>query len=321
MSVVVIDDGSPSDSQAIFDTVRKMATVLRHDVNRGKGVALRTGLTWVREHCPNDVVIVTADADGQHLPDDVTKVGLAVGDFDTLVLGARQDDANTPLRSRAGHALSRMLFRIAIGQRLTDTQTGLRAFRASLIPWLLQIPGDRYEYEMNMLVIAGQDKVALTEVPIKTVYIGKNETSHYRAFADSLRIARGMLLFAGASVISFLVDYALYTVLVILGNTIGVLYGVTIANVLARIGSATLNYNLNKRYVFRDARPAKHSALRYALLATGILLGNTLLLTWLTRIGGNAYLAKIAVEVLFFIVSYTLQRAIVFNRSKKPGGS
>ncbi|MDR0435480.1 MAG: bifunctional glycosyltransferase family 2/GtrA family protein [Propionibacteriaceae bacterium] len=314
MRIVVIDDGSEAGSQPIFDAIRTDAVVLRHDVNRGKGAALRTGMAWVAANCAPDTIVVTVDADGQHLPDDVVRVADAATGLERgIVLGSRQDDETTPLRSRAGHTVTRLLSRLAIGQRLTDTQTGLRAFPATLIPWLLDIPGDRYDYEMNMLIIAGRDKVALREVPIQTVYLGKNGTSHYRAFVDSFRIAKGMFAFAGSSFISFCIDYLLYAGLVTVGSALGVPYVVTGSNVLARIGSATVNYNLNKRYVFQDERPAKHSAAQYALLAAGILIGNTAVLTWLTDIGVNAYFAKIVVETVFSLVSYTLQRAVVFN--------
>ncbi|MDR2620164.1 MAG: bifunctional glycosyltransferase family 2/GtrA family protein [Propionibacteriaceae bacterium] len=317
LQVVVIDDGSNAEAQAIFAALTPPVVVLRHETNQGKGAALRTGMRWIVDY-PPDTVVVTVDADGQHLPDDVIRVAAAATAGDGIVLGVRGDDETTPWRSRAGHTVTRVLFRLVLGQRISDTQTGLRAFRATLIPWLLKIPGDRYEYEMNMLIIAGRDQVALREIPIKTVYINQNATSHYRAFADSFRIAKGVFAFAGSSVISFGVDYALYAALVTLGRILGIPYAVTGANILARVGSATLNYTLNKRYVFQDDRPVRNSALRYALLAVGILIGNTAVLTLLTNSGINVYLAKAAVEVVFSLASYTLQRSVVFNRNGTP---
>ena len=198
--VVVVDDGSGPRFAEIFDRVETMAPLLRHHTNQGKGAGLRTGLEWVRGHCPLETMVVTVDADGQHLPDDVVGVcALGLTSIDPgsqgLVLGVRFDGPDTPRRSRFGHDVARMAFKAATGRYLVDTQTGLRAFRASMVPELLRIPGDRFEYEMNQLVILAKQGVPIHQVRITTVY-EPDAGSHYRGLIDSFRLTRDFLRYA-----------------------------------------------------------------------------------------------------------------------------
>jgi len=194
--VLVVDDGSGSQAAEVFRTVETMAPVLRHWTNKGKGEALRTGMAWIQDHCGPETMIVTVDADGQHLPSDAVQV-CAVGfscigaASEGLVLGVRFDDSGTPVRSRIGHDLARIVFRMATGRYLADTQTGLRAFRAKMIPEMLNIPGSRFEYEMNQLFILAWQGVPIHQVRIATVY-EQSTGSHYRGLIDSLRVSKAM---------------------------------------------------------------------------------------------------------------------------------
>ena len=192
--VVVVDDGSSVGAGEVFASVEAMATVLHHEVNRGKGEALRTGMDWIFDHCPAETMVVTVDADGQHLLNDVVEVcsmGLRCDDAG-LVLGVRFDDPRTPARSRIGHDLSRIAFKVATGRYLVDTQTGLRAFRAGMIPQMMSIPGSRFEYEMNQLFILARRGVPIHQVRITTVY-DQSTGSHYRGLADSVRVGRDLI--------------------------------------------------------------------------------------------------------------------------------
>ena len=194
--VVVVDDGSGPQATEIFQRVETMAPVLHHPENRGKGQALRTGMEWAQLHCSSGTMIATVDADGQHLPGDVVRV-CTVGfrsidpGSEGLVLGVRFDDDATPARSRLGHDLARIGYRMATGRYLVDTQTGLRAFRAGMIPEMLQIPGSRFEYEMNQLVLLARRGVPIHQVRITTVYEQFTGT-HYRGLIDSLRVSKAM---------------------------------------------------------------------------------------------------------------------------------
>ena len=186
--LVLVDDGS-TKGKAAFESVRaEVDAVLVHEVNRGKGAALKTGFAWIRAHLPDAKGVVTADADGQHAPTDIVRVAEAtVGHPDGLVLGVRAFVGNVPLRSRFGNWWSRWLFRLLTGLPIQDTQTGLRGIPASLLPRMLEIPGDRYEYELRMLVDARRHPAPPRQLPIETIYINENASSHFRPFTDTVR--------------------------------------------------------------------------------------------------------------------------------------
>ena len=189
---VVVDDGSSPQVAEVFRTVEQMVPVLRHETNLGKGEALRTGMEWISRHHSDDTIVVTVDADGQHLPSDVVRVCTAgfilIGAVSPgVVLGVRFDDPATPLRSRIGHDLARAGFRMATGRSLIDTQTGLRAFRVSMIAQMMDVPGSRFEYEMNQLFVLARRGVPFYQIRITTVY-DEDAGSHYRGLADSVRV-------------------------------------------------------------------------------------------------------------------------------------
>ena len=112
------------------------------------------------------------------------------------MIGSRAFVGEVPLRSRFGNTVTRGVYHLVSGVKVQDTQTGLRGFDRSLLEWLLSIPGERYEYEMNVLMSAARDKIQIGEVPIETVYEGKNESSHFRPIHDSVKIYKEIFRFA-----------------------------------------------------------------------------------------------------------------------------
>jgi len=190
-SIIVVDDGSPPESAPVFDELAALpgCHLLRHEVNRGKGRALKTGLAHILERCPAVEGVVTVDADGQHRPADVVRVAESfLAAPGALVIGSRQFARDTPWRSRFGNQLTRRVFRWVAGVRLADTQSGLRCFSRALVPRLLALPGERYEYEMNVLAACPSLSVPLREVEIESVYLEGNRSSHFNPVLDSVRI-------------------------------------------------------------------------------------------------------------------------------------
>jgi glycosyltransferase involved in cell wall biosynthesis len=195
-AIVVVNDGSAPACDAIFAQVASMqsTTVLAHGVNRGKGAALKTGLSHIYRTFGDHLGAVTLDADGQHLIADVLRVvGAMRAHPDSLVLGSRGFERDVPLRSRFGNGLTRFLFRRLVGTGLTDTQTGLRGIPRSFIPALLRLRGDGYEFELEMLLAAVGSGRRIVEQPIATVYLDRNSASHFAPIRDSLRIYRVLL--------------------------------------------------------------------------------------------------------------------------------
>ena len=244
--ILVIDDGSSSKCQNIFDKAKQYATVLRHEVNQGKGQALKTAFSYIQEQNIYGTV-VTADADGQHKIWDIFRAANKASENpNKLILGVRAFTGKVPLRSRFGNSLTKVLFKLQTGVGVTDTQTGLRAFTTNLIPFMLKIEGQRYEYEMNMLLEASKEYEIL-EVPIETVYINDNEDSHFRPIKDGLMIYKNIFKFALSSLSSFVVDYIVYAIAILFLPTVPTGLRIFLANGLARVTSSVFNYSTNKK--------------------------------------------------------------------------
>lgn len=180
--IVLVDDGSVRGREILSAASPLVERVLVHAANRGKGAALKTGLAYIGAED-----VVTADADGQHTIADIVRVADALSECrGGLVLGERALAGDVPLRSRFGNAFTRLVFRLA-GVRVTDTQTGLRGIPGSLVERVAAIPGDRYEYELLMLLDTRRHAERPCTVPIETVYFDGNKGSHFRPFGDSVR--------------------------------------------------------------------------------------------------------------------------------------
>lgn len=315
--IVIVNDGSSPDKNVIFERLKDKATILHHTVNYGKGRAIKTALHYISEHMPEESGVVTVDADGQHQSNDIVSVCQSLRYHnEKLILGVRKFEGKVPLRSRFGNAVTRAVFSLASGKKLWDTQTGLRAFRTELIPFMLNIKGDRYEYEMNMLLNCAECGVDWVEVPIRTVYLNdRNTYSHFHPFKDSLRIYQSILKFSGSSFISFVLDYILFNIFSLFLGILSFRNPIFFSNILARVISCGFNYHLNKKYVFHSY--GNHmKALKYFTLAFGILAANTVLLQILTTIGIPAFSAKIMTEIILFIGSMLVQRFLIFIPEK-----
>lgn len=307
---VVVNDGSGNVFDDFFDKARQKATVIDHPTNFGKGVALRTGLTYIAGHIVTPYVVVTLDADGQHLVSDALKVCERAAECpDALVLGCREFDGEVPLKSKLGNNITKVVYRLATGVRVSDTQTGLRGFSDRLTKRLLAVSGDRYEYETNMLMELARDGTRILEVPIKTVYIDGNASSHFDPIKDSVKIYKEILKFSASSLAGFCADYLLYILFSVLTGS------AVFSNITARVFSSSLNFTLNRKFVFKSDKSLLTSAFQYFALAAGILTANTLLLILLTeKLSLNIYLAKILVECTMFIFSFIAQRTVVFAK-------
>jgi len=202
--ILVIDDGSPADRLSIFEQMKTVPSfhLLRHERNRGKGRALKTGFRYILSDLPMIDGVITADADGQHAAADIVAVARAMRDgSDEVTLGVREFAKDVPLRNWFGNVLTKHIFGFVAGMKVSDTQTGLRAFRRSLLPQLEILPGERYEYEMTVLAYICRHIGKLREIPITTIYMEGDNTSHFHPVWDSLRIYRALVRFYFSSLI------------------------------------------------------------------------------------------------------------------------
>lgn len=196
--ILLVDDGSGERYTHLFSEAEHMGCrVLTHTENRGKGAALKTGFSWIQKQSyPENTVIVTADCDGQHTVQDILRTALSVkpGSHE-IVLGSRTFQGNVPGRSMLGNTLSRKVFTLFTGLKIWDTQTGLRGFPVTALDWLIHIPGDRFEYEQNMLFDGKGAGYTFREIPIETIYENQNKGTHFHAVRDSLLVAKSYKAF------------------------------------------------------------------------------------------------------------------------------
>lgn len=316
--VVVIDDGSDNRTAPVFEQVRQAgATVLRHPHNRGKGAALKTGFAHALTH--GHAAVVTVDADGQHTAADAQRVAmrLLAESVPACVLGVRSFDSRVPARSRFGNTLTRKIIGSLAALRVSDTQTGLRAFPASLLPDLCTIPGERYEYEMEMLVWLARTRIRLVEQPIETIYVDGNAGSHFRPLIDSARIYWVLLRDVVLALSSFLIDISLFSLFLAFSDNI------LLSTYCARLLSGTYNFLGNRHFVFRTRgnRRLTREAAQYIALAclvatlSGIMVGQVQqLMQW------SAVVSKTSVDLSMYCVSFIMRRHVIFRPRRKRDG-
>jgi putative flippase GtrA len=308
MAVIVVDDGSIGCEMVFQELEQLPCTVLHHAHNQGKGRALKTGFGWMQEHGFEGAV--TADADGQHTAEDIRRVAEAMeAEPGKLILGARTVE-QMPGRSRVGNTMTRKLFALLYGVHISDTQTGLRGVplqgESDRARQMLELDGERYEYEMNMLVFSRQLFDGIREIPIQTIYINNNESSHFRPIQDGMKIYAVLLRqfpkFLAASLASFMLDYCLFALLYY-----GLFHNAVLSTVGARIVSASCNYLMNKHMVFKS-KSRSYTPLRYFALAVFVLAVNSgLMFLFVDWLHFPAMLVKVIVESVMYLVSFTVQ--------------
>ncbi len=323
--VILVDDGSNEECRKEFEKIKEKypdnITVLVHEVNKGKGRAMKTAFEYVLKERKDSQGVVTVDGDGQHTPEDAAKCIDKMVSEKCFVIGCRDFSLpQVPMRSRLGNVITRNVFKYVCGIKVSDTQTGLRAVPYSLLEYMINVDGDRYEYETNQLLRIGSDKIPYTEVSIETVYIDENQTSHFHPFRDSARIYGVIFKFAASSVLSCVIDLVAFRViLAFIPKMLDAALRSTIAGTLARIISAVCNFVINKKAVFGHSGDTGKSAVRYAILAVCQLAASLSLVALLTVCLGaeNDWLKtliKAIVDTVLFFISFKIQRNWVFKK-------
>ena len=193
--VIIIDDGS--DNKRIFSIANKKGyTVIEHNTNKGKGEAIKSGIRYYRKHFIDKYKgIVMIDCDGQHRVWDMDKVGQEMIHSDKFTMGVRNFNIDgVPFRNKMGNKITSLVFKWMFGLYIKDTQTGLRGVPNRLIDTVLRTDGERYEYEINMLIDIVKMKEEIKEVEIETVYDNNEKRySYFNPFKDSYRIYKEMI--------------------------------------------------------------------------------------------------------------------------------
>lgn len=310
--VLAVNDGSADKCRPFFDEALKYGiTLIEHEKNKGKGAALKTAIAHMMAS-GEEWVAVTADADGQHCLKDIREVArLAKENPHHLILGVR-NFKGMPARSRFGNSFTRISFMLATQSRVSDTQTGLRGFTHETADRLITADGDRYEYEMNVLINLRRWGIPVKETVIETIYIDDNASSHFHPIRDSLIVFGQLIKHIGASLVCTAVDFLLYYVLLAWAPIPPAL-----SYILAKGSSAVLNHQLSARFVFRTKPTLRSTVLFFALVLVNIGIG-ALLMLWFTHMSSTAeWWVKLPIELVLFMANYLVQKHFVFNEKKK----
>ncbi len=331
-NIVLVDDGSGPEYAPVFERAKREfgCVVLRHAVNLGKGRALKTAFNHCLNTWPQAPGAITADSDGQHSAADILRFMQAMAEHpDSLLLGCRDfDDAGVPFKSRWGNKITCFMFKALCGVSVSDTQTGLRGVPAAFMRRLLTVPGERFEFESNML-IETRDRLPILELPIQTIYDSKeNHTSHFHPLRDSARIYAIFGRFLFSSLSSSVLDLALFSLFLLLSLLSGLfaptpsgngrVLTVFVCTALARVLSASYNYYINHRVVFHSRAGHKQAAVRYVLLAAVQMLASAGLVSLFTSLlcppAGWEIAIKAAVDIVLFFISFQIQREFVYKK-------
>ena len=269
--IVLVNDGSDEAHLEPFRLAasHREVTLLTHEVNKGKGRALKTAFSYVVKNRQNTAGVITVDGDNQHTAKDIKACARKMLECgDKVILGCRDfSGKNVPWKSRVGNVSTSLVFRLFCGIRISDTQTGLRAIPFSYLPLMCEVEGERFEYETQMLFAIKKNHIGMEEVKIETVYLEDNASTHFNPIKDSLKIYRIIFKFMISSGASSLIDYGIYTMLVVLiGGSLERGVRLFIATFTARAVSSICNYTMNKKVVFNSKASVGGSLVRYYIL-------------------------------------------------------
>ncbi len=312
--ILVVNDGSKKEHDNFFQSLEKDGIIVfNHYKNLGKGRALKNAFNYLLNNYANIEGIVTCDCDGQHSVKDIEKIAHEViKNKDKLILGVRNfSKENVPPKSKFGNVITRNIFKIFIGLNITDTQTGLRGLSKDLMSDFMDLQGERYEYETNMLIATKDEDIPLKEIEIETIYLNSNANSHFNPLLDSFMIYRLFTKYFLASFSSFLLDIILF------GSILGILKinsRILAATILARLISSIYNYIINANLVFKNMN-IKTLGKYYLLVIIQMFISGCFVTYIYNLLKGNVIFIKIMVDFVLWIINLIIQREIIFKEN------
>ncbi|HEU5014599.1 MAG TPA: glycosyltransferase family 2 protein [Roseiflexaceae bacterium] len=232
--VVVIDDGSRDRTIAIAKLAG--ATVIQHQVNQGKAAAVNTGFAYVRQFKPSAVVML--DGDGQHCADDIPQVLEPVVDGSAdIVVGSRfmEVKSDIPAYRQVGQHSLTLATNLASGVRISDSQSGYRAFSARALEELSFGQGG-FSIESEMQFQAREHSLRVIEVPIKVIYA---ERAKRNPFKHGMQVVNSIVRMVGQT--RPLVYFGLAGVTLFI---LGTLLGLYMVNIFTQTHTLAVGYGL-----------------------------------------------------------------------------
>lgn len=325
--IIVVNDGSSKKCDCIFSEISNIDNchILTHEINRGKGAAIKTALRFYIDNLSGFDGVVTVDADGQHSVPDVLRTLKAMSENpNCFVLGCREFNSDTPNKSLIGNRITSFAMRMFYGISLNDTQTGLRGIPHFMTEELLTVGGTRYEYELNMLIFAKGNCIPFVVIPIKTIYFDNNSGSHYRPVIDSarifVRVLSGLIRFSASAIFASIIDLTIYGVLTkaILSH-LPLFWMLLISFISARAVSSFVNFTLNRRLPSSQNKNIRDTIPKYyTLVVVQMLLSFACIYLLCAHTGIDEMIIKILVDCILGLISYQIQLRWVFCNKPTP---
>jgi glycosyltransferase involved in cell wall biosynthesis len=307
LDILIVDDGSDDRSLSIFSNlIQNGYSVLTHSKNMGKGASLKTAFRHLINY-PKYSHIITCDADGQHLPNDIISLEEKIYDTpEALVIGSRNFDSSVPFRSRIGNSVSSFLFGQKLGFKILDSQSGLRAFPLSFAVLSLDIPFNRYEFESHQLLLARDQGLSFIQIPIQTIYLDKNSSSHFNPLVDSFKIYSTFFRYFFTSLYTFCVDFLVFIIVFYFSNS------VLISTLSARLVSIAFQFFFLSTYVFLTS-----GFVRFILFISYVLLmglfSSFLQVNLSSLTDLSIFSSKIFIDGILFFLNYFLMKNFLFS--------
>ena len=184
--VIIVNDGSTDQTEQILQDYAQLVQV-HHEVNSGKGIALRNGFKKAIELRYN--YAITIDSDGQHFASDIPNfLSVIQKEGEALLIGSRNMmQEGVPKKSSFGNKFSNFWFQFETGIKLEDTQSGFRLYPLQKIP--KKYFTNKFELEIEIIVRSAWNGVAVKNIPIQVLYDPSERVSHFRPFQDFTRIS------------------------------------------------------------------------------------------------------------------------------------
>ena len=325
-NIIIVNDGSKNECKEIFEKTEKLfseynmdGTILKHSVNLGQGRAYKTAFNFYLEYFPDSIGVIQCDADGQHHIEDVCRCAeLLTENPDSFILGERDfNKEGIPFRSRFGNKCTSLVFNLFCGIKIKDTQTGLKGIPRSAIKYLIETPGERFEYATSVLLEVKKRSIPMKRFDIKTIYINDNESSHFNPLMDSIRIYSLLLKYIAASLSAFVIDIVFFALFISIFKNVFMGMYIIAANYSAKVLSCTYSFFVNKKLVFGKKGNMVLSMVKFVLLCVVQASLSSFIVNQLFHVlNWNEVLIKIIVDSILFFVSFEVQQHWVFKQEE-----
>lgn len=317
-NILIVNDGSSEEYSSFFKKIEKKYRVLKHEYNFGKGKAIKTAYSYALDNYQEVLAYVVIDCDNQHdIEDMINCCKMAIKHPDSLVIGVRDFSLqNVPFKSRYGNRITRLMINWLFNCDIKDTQTGLRAITPNIAKKLINISGDRFNYELKCLIFCCEENIPIIEVPIKTIYINNNKESRYNPIKDSIIIYKEFINYYIKLFIPYLFSLLVFLTVFYFWNYNNDLKAILLVNILAGLVNIILNIFLNYKNIYRHNSLGNNIV--YVLKKIfKILLGSFLIYICYNLLNCNLLISKVLIDLILTIIIYIIFRNVGFKGEKE----